>query len=95
MAGIYIPGMKIPNGAAIFGIRPDGTVEDVMGCFVGKAITIPDHGNLKDVDFARDAIINKWLDCADNSFEYKRGLEDACEVIRNIPTIIPTERKEQ
>ena len=56
---------------------------------------VPDHGRLMDADLARDSIINKWIDCAVNSFEYKRGLEDACEVIRNTPTIIPADRKEE
>jgi len=54
MSGIYIHGMEIPkDGAAIFTIRPDGMVEDVMGYFVGKAITVPDYGKM----IIRDGVV--------------------------------------
>lgn len=43
--------MEMPkDGTMIFAIRQDGMVEDVMGCFVGKAIPVPPHGRLVDAD---------------------------------------------
>ena len=51
MAGLYIPNLDIPtDGTTIFAIRTDGMVEDVMGCYIGKAISVPDHGRLIDAD---------------------------------------------
>lgn len=52
---------------------------------------VPPHGRLIDAKYVRDKIIQKWMDKADDSHMYKCGMEDAYEVIRNAPTIIPAE----
>ena len=57
--GVYIKGMEMPkDGSMIFAIRQDGMVEDVMGCYVGKAVPVPPHGRLIDAD---DAIETAWM----------------------------------
>lgn len=63
--GIYIKGMEIPkDGAMIFAIRQDGMVEDVMGCFVGKAVLVPLHDGeaFEKVISERITQIAKWGD---------------------------------
>ena len=53
---ILIEGMEMPKvefGSVIVAIRPDGMVEDVMGCYVGKAVPVPPHGRLIDADALR------------------------------------------
>ena len=50
---VLIEGMEMPKaefGSMIVAIRPDGMVEDVMGCYVGKAVPVPPHGRLIDSD---------------------------------------------
>ena len=54
-------------------------------------VPVPPHGRLIDAKYVRDEIIQEWMDKADDSHMYKRGMEDAYEVIRNAPTIIPAE----
>ena len=58
------------------------------------AVPIPPHGRLIDAKYVRDTIIQEWMDKADDSHMYKRGMEDAYEVIRNAPTVIPAEEGE-
>lgn len=73
--------------------RIDGT--DYYTPYVGEmpvmyeAVPVPPHGRLVDARYIRDAIIQKWTDKAGDSHMYKCGMEDAYEVIRNAPTIIP------
>ncbi|MBR3262827.1 MAG: hypothetical protein IKF93_06915 [Lachnospiraceae bacterium] len=55
-------------------------------------IEMPPHGRLIDAKYVRDKIIQKWMYKADDSHMYKRGMEDAYEVIRNAPTIIPADK---
>lgn len=50
---------------------------------------LPKHGRLIDALWVRNQIIKQWMDYSDDSHMYKRGMEDAYEVIRNAPTIIP------
>ena len=52
---------------------------------------LPPHGRLIDAKYVRDKIIQKWMYKADDSHMYKRGMEDAYEVIRNAPTVIPAD----
>lgn len=98
MAGIYIPGMKIPkDGAAIFGIRPDGIVEDVMGCFVGKAIHVPDHGRLGDLDELEKRIrtegINQAEQLANSKHPVVMAYGDCYGKCIDAPTIIPADKE--
>lgn len=53
------------------------------------------HGRMIDARYIRDAIIQKWMDKAGDSHMYKCGMEDAYEVIRNAPTIVPAEEGER
>lgn len=57
-------------------------------------VPVPPHGRLVDARYIRGAIIQKWMDKAGDSHMYKCGMEDAYEVIRNAPTIIPAEEGE-
>lgn len=88
--GVYIEGMKIPtDGSMIFAIRPDGMVEDVMGCYVGKAVPVPPHGDLIDLKAPfkaqyYDEMTEEWL-------EKIVTVEDAlygCMVDEMPPTVI-------
>lgn len=99
--GIYIPNMELPTGNAKVTIeisadgllveRETGTGNRYLGPRIYHAIHVQDHGRLVDAQSIRDIIIQKWMDKADDSYMYKRGMEDAYEVIRNAPTIIPAE----
>jgi len=86
--GLYIEGMEMPKaefGSMIFAIRPDGMVEDVMGCYVGKAVSVPElHGRLGDLDAL------PWY-LANTSVKYAtyEDWEMLCDAIAAAPTIIP------
>ena len=109
MVGIYIKGMEIPKGdSMIVAIRPDGMIEDVMGCYVGKAVPVPPHGRLGDLDRILEIIDGIW-DCNDMTFKPNDHCCDVpkdchgCkwaetkrairEIVANAPTIIPAEEK--
>ena len=98
MSGIYLKGIDMPEGLAERGfvIRGDGRVRTFVGTVYDDALAyrVPDHGRLVDAQMVRDAMIQKWVDNADDSFMYKRGMEDAYEVVRNAPTIIYADRKD-
>lgn len=101
MSSVYIKGMQMPKNYPIcividasgqarkYDLVNDKYADDE----VFEANNIPDHGRLIDADPAREAIIKAWQDSTDNSFEYKRGMEDACEVIRCATTIIPADKE--
>lgn len=97
--GVYIKGMKMPKDKPqLLWVYPNGkalTVQsDVDPWKELQAVPVPPHERLIDARYIRDAIIQKWMDKADDSHMYKCGMEDAYEVIRNAPTIIPTEEGE-
>lgn len=95
--GIYLPNMEMPRKGQMLVIFPDGTS---YVCFNGMrerltqttAVPVPYHGRLIDALWVRDQIIKQWMDYSDDSHMYKRGMEDAYEVIRNAPTIIPGDK---
>ena len=98
MAGIYIKDMEIPKGdSMIVAIRPDGMIEDVMGCYVGKAVPVPPHGRLIDADalrqtmyheaFETDSPLQKWESGCWIRYKMFERMEEAA------PTIIPAEEK--
>ena len=104
MSGIYIPNMKKPTKC---GECPCFCEEyyyckaaDIEDAYYSGApddcplVPVPPHGRLVDARYIRDAIIQKWMDKAGDSHMYKCGMEDAYEVIRNAPTIIPAEEDE-
>lgn len=98
--GIYLPNMEMPKNGEMLVIFPDGTS---YVCFNGmrerlaqtEAVPVPPHGRLVDARYIRDAIIQKWMDKAGDSHMYKCGMEDAYEVIKNAPTIIPASEGEK
>lgn len=90
--GVYI-NMEMPKaefGSMIFAIRPDGMVEDVMGCYVGKAVPVPEHGRLGDLDdFAKR--MKSLVEKAEND-GFDLGAAWYSAFVRHIeltPTIIP------
>lgn len=94
MADILIRGMEMPKGndAVTIIIFPNGKVSlahDRRFAEYAEAVPVPQHGRLVDARYIRDAIIQKWMDKAGDSHMYKCGMEDAYEVIRNAPTVIP------
>lgn len=63
MSDLLIRGMQMPAGDSYnFAIRPDGMVEDVMGCYVGKAVHVPPHDGeaFEKVISERITQIEKW-----------------------------------
>lgn len=96
---LYIPGLNLPraNQELWIAIQSDGSLRyNSCGWHDSqqKAIAVQSHGRLVDARYIRDAIIQKWMDKAGDSHMYKCGMEDAYEVIRNAPTIIPVEKGE-
>lgn len=96
--GIYIPDVSLPKEGDFelwISIRKDCSfaynVKEGWQNGKQKAISVPQHGRLIDAQYIRDAIIQKWMDKAGDSHMYKCGMEDAYEVIRNAPTVIPAE----
>lgn len=96
---VLVRGMEMPtgkNGTLIFAIHPDGRVEDVMGCYIGKAVPVPSHGRLGDLDELY-ASLKKWL------IQNRHSMTEATRVwIRGVlegiaaaPTIIPAEPAEE
>jgi len=88
--GIYIKGMEMPKGTegtTIFAIRPDGMVEDVMGCYIGKAIPVPDHGRLIDAD---DKInqLKTLIEQVPRPFQ-EVLYQYAIDLLERCPTVIP------
>lgn len=93
MAGIYISGMEMPkDGTMIFAIRQDGMVEDVMGCFVGKAVPVPPHGRLIDAD---ELVLKGYALSVIRYGSYGTWRDDVPLIDTDAaPTIIPAEEKE-
>ena len=92
---IYIKGMKIPtDGSMIFAIRPDGMVEDVMGCYVGKAVPVPEHGRLGDLEKLSERMKALLEKAEDDGFDI--GVWWYSTFLRYIeyaPTIIPANKE--
>ena len=91
--GIYIDGMEMPKvefGSVIVAIRPDGMVEDVMGCYVGKAVPIPPHGDLIDVEELMKKVAGLVPYYIETGYEkaFTDGLSSAYEIVKASPTII-------
>lgn len=96
---ILINGMEMPTGknnTLIFAIRSDGMVEDVMGCYIGKAVPVPPHGRLIDADEMARKDNDDFLEIMEMSAPstvFATALADAHtaiqEMLKNAPTIIP------
>lgn len=99
MSGVYIPNIEMPiNGnETIIRIQPDGTVLDQYGHHLAiTAIPVPPHGRLGDMDklermFADiDNAPYSGFDGEDPFY----SADDAAQIIRLAPTIIPAEEGE-
>lgn len=82
VSGIYIPGMDMPGRDEVITIFPDGTAHRhhlPLGLNISKskAIPVPDHGRLGDLDALMENIGNA---------EYKGAVK---RVLIQAPTIIP------
>lgn len=94
---IYIEGMEMPKaefGSMIVAIRPDGMVEDVMGCYVGKAVPVPPHGRLIDADALMLKIreyTEEYGDMDENGWHSDKwcAMQEAKMAIADAPTVIP------
>lgn len=82
--GVYIPGVKIPDGeyVRVLMLFKDGTCIDGIGN-VFKIIYVPPHGRLIDVD----KLDSSETDYLGNHLVYLVDIDDA-------PTIIPAEEGE-
>lgn len=90
---ILIEGMNMPKGGPmIVAIRPDGMVEDVMGCYVGKAISVPPHGRLGDLDRLAKEVKDMAKEFPPDSIGAER-YRLFMEFIKTAPTIIPAEEE--
>ena len=97
MAGIYIANEQMPRSCYDCPYKCSGIKGKLMVPVNGRLSDCPitfvhDHGRLVDAWLVRDAILKYWLDLAEESFWYKRGMEDAYECVRNSPTIIPADK---
>ena len=97
--GIYIPGMKMPTDRSRWVvINPDGKVEysdktDEWETLDKGAVPVPPHGRLGDLDGLEQMfadIDHAPYSCFDG-IEPFYSAEDAAQIIRLAPTIIPAE----
>lgn len=92
---ILIRGMAMPtDGSMIFAIRPDGMVEDVMGCYVGKAIPVPLHGDLIDRDALMDDIIGSMVFSGREVPKEAAIVQKVLDIVGDANAIIPAEEEE-
>lgn len=99
--GVYIPGMEMPKEEPIIvKICPDGDVCGVRGGIIAKAIPVPPHGRLGDLDKLKSALWKERLPVdVDGMLEEETtwrqgknaGLLTAQCCINNADTIIPAE----
>ena len=97
--GIYLPNMEIPkNEPLLVKINPDGSVSTTArnGYRKYKAVPVPPHGRLGDLD-----VLEQMFSDIDNApySEFDGGepfysAEDAAQIIRLSPTVIPEEEGE-
>ena len=96
MSGVYIKGIKLPTiheGQMVIRIEPSGKADVQWSGLVGgeytKAVEVPDHGRLKDVD---DII------CVCEILSEKGGnpnvWEQMIEIAESVQTVIPADRSE-
>lgn len=93
---ILIKGMEMPKaefGSMIVAIRPDGMVEDVMGCYVGKVVPVPPHG-LIDRERILDSIRIELAQVnAVNDMEDYDSWVRVFDYVRKFPTVIPASKE--
>ena len=87
---IYINGDIRPgvNGFRHIIVMGDGTVTDIQGEPIGKAIQLPPHGRLGDLD----ALERNLREMANYQHgERQQGILGCCSTICSAHTIIPTD----
>lgn len=98
--GIYLPNMEMPRKGEMLVVFPDGTA---YVCFNGmrerlsqtEAVPVPPHGRLGDLDKLEQMfsdIDNAPYSSFDGSEPFYSA-EDAAQIIRLAPTIIPGEEE--
>ena len=92
--GLYIEGMEMPKRGMVVNIYADGRVTnhfDELGKTIGKAVSVPPHGRLGDLDRLEQMFVD--IDNAPYSgfdgTEPFYSAEDAAQIIRLAPTVIP------
>ena len=98
MSGIYIKGMEMPTSPVLFCVHPDGKVfADLEGGWREyKAVPVPQHGRLGDLDRLERmfADIDEAPYSGFDGDEPFYSADDAAQIIRLAPTIIPAEEGE-
>ena len=97
--GIYIPGMEMPQRDEVITIYPDGTAHlNHLGLRLhineSKAVPVPEHGRLGDLDAAVEKLKRLREFHADDSRSapfIAAGINQCIDVLsgREAPTIIP------
>ena len=85
MSGVYIK-MPMPTVPQTVIIYPDGTVADVYDGEKYKAISVPDHGRLGDLEELEQAMRNRK--------EFYGRVSDPDCLVADAPTIIPASGKD-
>lgn len=105
---IYIENMKMPEKGCyrIFILFSDGDVTNIDGKVIGKAISVPPHGKLGDLDALPGQMLRNLFEIEDEA-EKKLGFDQTLrrgmqyghavcvDAVNDAPTIIPTDKKEQ
>lgn len=92
MAGVYINGLKMPSDGwhKVLMVFSDGRVTDYDGNLVGRAIPVPDHGDLIDVGAFLDGC-SKLADDQEMGQVQMEIIKLFMSTIVPTPTIIPSE----
>ena len=90
MSGIYIKGLEMPKDGEILCIQimPSGKVSpalDIKCREIARALPVPDHGRLGDLDSLEIKMRNRI-------YKYGRESDPDC-LVADAPTIIPADRK--
>lgn len=103
MAGIYIPGMEMPQRDEVITIFPDGTAHlHHLGLRLNisqsKAVPVPPHGRLGDLDAAVEKLkrVREYhSDDSQSGVSIAEGISQCIEVLtgKEAPTIIPADKE--
>lgn len=95
---VLLQGLSIPDGnPRTINVYRDGTWCDAYTTENGKAIEVPPHGRLGDLDKLEKMfadIDSAPYSCFDGEEPFYSAA-DAAQIIRIAPTIIPAERNEE
>ena len=98
--GVYIKGMEMPTaeqGIRTINIYADGVVTNYAEEAIGKAVPVPPHGRLGDLD-ELEKTFREDADAEWNRFacpvNWADAFDDVADMIADAPTIIPAEEGE-